>query len=207
LAEAALLESHSEREEHSLQHDSGEKSPDKTSTSAAERDAKHPNTKKYPSSLASKSGSWKLRKTALQMLPAYVSVSDLLRARKNVLNLRDSDGRTPLFVASALGNKDVVRVLLAYGADVSVEANNGLTSLAVAKDRGVRQLQEEALVRWLGKTSRVGRHFGRDSRQASNSSRPLCDSESGANSESPYGWTSALGSAHSDSHSHSSHSR
>ena len=45
---------------------------------------------------------------------------------------KNSEGQTPLIVATTEGKKDVVKLLLIKGADRSQVDNNGRTALAVA---------------------------------------------------------------------------
>ena len=48
-------------------------------------------------------------------IPPYVTVANLLRVRKAVVNLRDSFGRTALMIAAALGQAETVALLLREG--------------------------------------------------------------------------------------------
>ena len=57
----------------------------------------------------------RLKSRPPQLLPAFLSLSVLLKARRNLLNIRDLEGRTALFIASALGNQELSRSLLANG--------------------------------------------------------------------------------------------
>ena len=50
------------------------------------------------------------------------------------VELRDSNGWTPLTFASANGRKAVVRLLLARGADVATRTNRGKSALSVASN-------------------------------------------------------------------------
>ena len=51
------------------------------------------------------------------------------------LNHPDNDGWTPLMVASAKGKPEVVRVLLAAGADKDLRNSDGKTALDIAIER------------------------------------------------------------------------
>ncbi|KAI1722541.1 ankyrin repeats (3 copies) domain-containing protein [Ditylenchus destructor] len=47
-------------------------------------------------------------------------------------NVKQSDGQTPLHIASRSGNVDMIRLMLSEGADPQIKANNGETPLHVA---------------------------------------------------------------------------
>jgi ankyrin repeat protein len=51
------------------------------------------------------------------------------------INLRDSNGNTPLFLASRHGHFNVVQFLIENGADVNVQCQNGITPLWAAANR------------------------------------------------------------------------
>ena len=86
-------------------------------------------------------------------LPACVSVASIGRARKSTLDIADSFGRTPLLIASALGNRDVVSALVNHGADVSVSTPEGHSALSLAQGSAIRGVLEKALLRWLNDRS------------------------------------------------------
>ncbi len=62
-------------------------------------------------------------------------------------NVRQKDGMTPLMIASANGDNDIVGLLLAKGADPNLRAAGGTSALSLARARGnagtdtVRMLQ------------------------------------------------------------------
>ena len=56
----------------------------------------------------------------------------LLHHGANV-NFADKDGRTPLWIASAEGNAEIVRILLDRGADPSIADNKGNTPILKAR--------------------------------------------------------------------------
>ena len=58
-----------------------------------------------------------------------------------------------MLIASALGNRDVVNILVNYGADVSVSTPEGHSALSVAQGSGIRGILEKALLRWLNDRS------------------------------------------------------
>jgi hypothetical protein len=60
-------------------------------------------------------------------------VKKLLAAGAEV-NHRDEDGWTPLHTAVEAGAKDVVRLLLAHGADPTAETDDAVTPLSLAAD-------------------------------------------------------------------------
>jgi len=49
-----------------------------------------------------------------------------------ILNAKDEDGNTPLMIATATGQEDVVETLLQMGADVNVQNKNGETAIMLA---------------------------------------------------------------------------
>lgn len=51
------------------------------------------------------------------------------------VNIKQSDGRTPLMFAAGIGNIDCAKELIAKGADVNVKYSNGMTSLMYASMR------------------------------------------------------------------------
>ncbi len=55
---------------------------------------------------------------------------------KNILNIKDQTGKTPLMLASELGNVEAVMFLLQYGASVNECDNKGRTALVFASKYG-----------------------------------------------------------------------
>ena len=80
---------------------------------------------------------------------ACVSVSSIGRARRAVVNVCDDFGRSPLLVASALGQNSQVACLLSHGGDISLSAPEGHSALSLASGSTTRSLLEKALVAWL----------------------------------------------------------
>jgi ankyrin repeat protein/mono/diheme cytochrome c family protein len=61
----------------------------------------------------------------------------LLLARGAAVNAKQAEGRTPLYLASMMGDgHNIVRALLDHGADPNLAATNGQTPLMVAAQRG-----------------------------------------------------------------------
>lgn len=58
-------------------------------------------------------------------------LTSLLKSGIDV-NVRNSDGMTPLMAAASTGNLDIIRLLLAKGADTSITNNLGETAAAIA---------------------------------------------------------------------------
>jgi ankyrin repeat protein len=58
------------------------------------------------------------------------------------VNLKDSEGLTPLHVAALTGHKDIAELLLANGADVNARSDGGLTPLHQAAYRGHKDISE-----------------------------------------------------------------
>lgn len=72
----------------------------------------------------------------------HVSVAQqLLKAGVNV-NVRTSDGVTPLMAAAIKGYSDLVKVLLDHGANVNVVDGAGNTALKIALDHGYTRTAE-----------------------------------------------------------------
>jgi len=97
----------------------------------------------------------------LTQLSCCVSVASMLKVRRQLVNLTDSYGRTPLLIAAANGHKHLVEILLANGGDTSVPAifqssSNSTGSggyrynaLSLAATGSIRSLLEKALLTWL----------------------------------------------------------
>ncbi len=83
------------------------------------------------------------------VVPSCVSRHSITRARRSILDITDTFGRTPLLIASALGNREHVELLLANKADVSVCSLNGHSALSIANGESVRSLCEKAFLSWL----------------------------------------------------------
>jgi ankyrin repeat protein len=86
-------------------------------------------------------------------LPACVSVASISRARKSLLDITDSFGRTPLLIASALGHRETVDALVTAGADVSIGTSEGHNALSLAQGHGIHSILEKALLCWLNDRS------------------------------------------------------
>ena len=56
--------------------------------------------------------------------------------------MKDFRGRTPLHLASLEGHTNVVRILLAHGADVNAENKNGALPIRLARFRGHTEIVE-----------------------------------------------------------------
>jgi hypothetical protein len=69
-------------------------------------------------------------------------VDALLRSGVSV-NVRSVTNRTPLMLATALGSRTMVRLLLRYGADVSAKDEEGITALAIASRRGLQDIVDD----------------------------------------------------------------
>ena len=100
----------------------------------------------------------------LTQLSCCVSVSSLVQVRKQLVNLTDSYGRTPLLIAAANGHKELVETLLAHGGDTSIPAlyqssSNNITggyrynALSLAATGSIRGILEKALLTWLNSAS------------------------------------------------------
>ena len=84
-------------------------------------------------------------------LPSTLTVAMAVKARCAVINVCDSLGRSPLLVASALGNKGLVASLLSMGGDISIVTPDGHTAFTVAKSPRIRALPERSLLTWMNK--------------------------------------------------------
>jgi ankyrin repeat protein len=69
------------------------------------------------------------------------------------MNAARSDGATPLMFAAGAGKSELVRMLLAAGAEVNARLGDGTTALAWAKQHGYPQTAE--LLRQAGGRERV----------------------------------------------------
>jgi ankyrin repeat protein len=84
-----------------------------------------------------------------------VTISSILKARRNVINLTDSFGRTPLILASALGHGELVTLLLDHGADIASVTPEGYNTFNIAKNSKIRDIPERRLLSWLNKRHHV----------------------------------------------------
>lgn len=84
-------------------------------------------------------------------LPECATISHLIQVRKTVIDIRDSFGRTPLMIASALGNVELVSWLMGEGADISVCTPEGHSAVSLASTPAVRNVLEKALVGWMSR--------------------------------------------------------
>lgn len=69
-------------------------------------------------------------------------VDALLRSGVSA-NVRSVTNRTPLMLATALGSRTMVRLLLRYGADVRTKDDEGNTALAIAHRRDLPDIVED----------------------------------------------------------------
>lgn len=53
-----------------------------------------------------------------------------------VINAKDSLKRTPLHIAAFMGNNEIVAILIAHGANVNIQAQDGMTPLHFASRKG-----------------------------------------------------------------------
>ena len=88
---------------------------------------------------------------SLISLPSCLTLSVIMKARRNVINVCDSRGRSPLLVASALGLKRAVVTLLALGGDISLATEDGHNAFTVAKTPIIRALPTRTLLTWMNK--------------------------------------------------------
>jgi ankyrin repeat protein len=72
-------------------------------------------------------------------------VEALLKENPNLVNVKDNEGYTPLYLASFARKKDVVELLLAHKADPNVKGKDGLTPLHEAAKVGHKEVAEVLL--------------------------------------------------------------
>ena len=89
------------------------------------------------------------RNTAPVELPASVTITMIMKARKSVVNVCDNFGRTPLLLSAGLGSRDLLACLLLHGGDVSVVTAEGHNAFTVAKSPSIRMLLEKPLLTWM----------------------------------------------------------
>lgn len=104
----------------------------------------------------------------LTQLSCCVSTASMIKVRKQLVNLTDSYGRTPLLIAAANGHKHLVEILLANGGDTSIPAiyqssSNSTGSggyrynaLSLAATGSIRSMLEKALLTWLNRANLDG---------------------------------------------------
>ena len=90
-------------------------------------------------------------KLAPTNVPTHVTIASLHRTRIKIVNNQDNDGCTSLTLAASLDNKDLVALLLAFGADISITSLSGDSALTAAKSTTVKLLLEKQLILWLNK--------------------------------------------------------
>ena len=62
----------------------------------------------------------------------HIDVVDMLLDNGAQTETGDNEGRTPLWLAAAIGHTDVVRALVSAGADVNTQRNDGSSALSLA---------------------------------------------------------------------------
>jgi ankyrin repeat protein len=87
-------------------------------------------------------------------IPVIAGLAHLRRMRIKAVNLQDSRGRTPLFIAAALGIKELISGFLNYHADITIKTQSGLSPITVARKDSFSVMQR-ALVKWLS-TNKCG---------------------------------------------------
>jgi len=118
----------------------------------------------FANSSSSASGGMHVTAAALlEQLSSCVTVSSIWRLRRQVVNVTDTYGRTPLLIAAANGHKSLVQLLLSSGGDTTIPAtyqssHNTTASggyrynaLSLAATGSIRSLLEKALLRWLNR--------------------------------------------------------
>ncbi len=93
----------------------------------------------------------KFPKSTARNVPTHVTIASLHRTRVKIVNSQDSDGCTPLILAASLDNKDMVVLLLAHGADISITSLTGDSALTTAKSTTIKSLLEKQLILWMNK--------------------------------------------------------
>ena len=63
------------------------------------------------------------------------------------INVKDSDGQTPLHIAARVDSVEMARLLLAHGANVNANDNQGKTPLFAAARKGSREMVELLIAR------------------------------------------------------------
>jgi uncharacterized protein len=95
--------------------------------------------------------------THVMPLHSAASARNLMAARLLVehgspVNTRQQGGWVPLHAAAQNGDRDMVELLLAYGADTAIANDDGKTAAMVAKDKGHPQiaalLEEQSRLSW-----------------------------------------------------------
>ena len=96
-------------------------------------------------------GAFSSSKQLVDSLSPCVSIAIVQKTRRGVINVADSYGRTPLLIAAALGHKQLVEVLLAHGADTSIQsaAPGCYNAITLASSSTIKAMLEKALLKWL----------------------------------------------------------
>jgi ankyrin repeat protein len=69
-------------------------------------------------------------------------VTEIIKKNPKVVNEKNDEGETPLFIAAEEGNSAVAELLISRGADVNSKNNEGETPLFVAAEEGNRAVVE-----------------------------------------------------------------
>ena len=88
-------------------------------------------------------------------VPCCVTVAAIMMGRRDVVNISDSLGRTPLLIASALGNKKAVACLLAMGGDISIVAHDGQSAFSVAKSSDAQAIPQKTILSWMNQRGNI----------------------------------------------------
>jgi ankyrin repeat protein len=87
-----------------------------------------------------------------------VTIAAIMKGRRDVVNICDSLGRTPLLIASALGNKKAVACLLAMDGDISIVSHDGQSAFSVAKSSDSQALPQKTLLSWMNRRGNILKH-------------------------------------------------
>ena len=78
-------------------------------------------------------------------------ISTCIKARPELVNARDKNGRTPLHIAAEKGMRDTALLLLNMGADPSLKDPQGKTAADIATEKGSTTVVELLRTRPGGK--------------------------------------------------------
>jgi ankyrin repeat protein len=86
------------------------------------------------------------------------AVKELIEENPGIVNIENSEGQTPLFVASLLGHIDIVELLVTNGAHIDhQDTTDGFTPLSLAAIRGHLHVVEYLIIQGANVNLKINR--------------------------------------------------
>src|SRR5713101_2081883 len=108
------------------------------------------------------SAAWKAVRSG-QVIFDHIEANDLARTRgvletrPSAVNVRDSDGNTPLHAAAAVNAREIANFLLNHGADVNARRDNGASPVHLAAHSGHADMVELLLLHGANPNAKAAR--------------------------------------------------